>query len=96
MLPGPARILPLLLLVTLPLFCSDTPRIYIANDDHTDYLWSGSVADYRAAFGNMLKYYLDRVDATENQPTDQQAASIATAACGYGSTSAAGLRTLRG
>jgi len=55
------------------LFCADTSRIYIANDDHTDYMWSGNEADYRAAFCSMIKYYLDRADATENQPPDFQA-----------------------
>ena len=45
-------------------------RIYIACDDHTDYYWSGDAAIYRPAFLEMLDYYLDRVDATAEQPDD--------------------------
>ena len=48
-------------------------RIYIACDDHTDYYWSGDAATYRQAFLEMLDYYLDRVDATAEQPDDYQA-----------------------
>jgi alpha-mannosidase len=62
-----------LLLLASPLFSADTPRFYLANDDHTDYLWSGNETDYRAAFCRMIQYYLDRADATQNQPVDFQA-----------------------
>ena len=36
-------------------------------------MWSGNEADYRAAFCNMIKYYLDRADATDHEPADFQA-----------------------
>ncbi len=64
---------PMLLILPSLLFSADTPRIYIANDDHTDYMWSGNEADYRNAFCSMIKYYLDRADATDDQPADFQA-----------------------
>lgn len=47
-------------------------RIYIAPDDHTDYLWTAGEATYRQAFLDMLDHYLDRADATANQPSDYQ------------------------
>ena len=39
-------------------------RIYIANDDHTDYLWSADENTYRQAFINMLDYYIRKADST--------------------------------
>ena len=48
-------------------------RIYIANDDHTDYMWTGNEANYDSAFVKMLDYYLNQVEATKNNPSDFQA-----------------------
>lgn len=48
-------------------------RIYIAPDDHTDYMWTADEATYNAAFLNMLDYYLDRMDATAANPSQFQA-----------------------
>lgn len=48
-------------------------RIYIANDDHTDYMWTANEAQYDSAFVHMLDYYLDQVEATKNNPDDFQA-----------------------
>jgi alpha-mannosidase len=39
-------------------------RIYIANDDHTDYLWSAGEDTYRKVFVNMLDYYIRKADST--------------------------------
>ncbi|GAB2831138.1 T9SS type A sorting domain-containing protein [Ferruginibacter profundus] len=39
-------------------------RIYIANDDHTDYMWTGNEADYDSAFCHMLDWWIDHNDAT--------------------------------
>jgi alpha-mannosidase len=33
-------------------------KIYIAPDDHTDYMWTADEAGYRQAFLNMLDYYI--------------------------------------
>ena len=73
-------LLPLLLL--FPLFGAVTPhadaqvvspkRVYLANDDHTDYLWTADEATYRAAFLEMIDYYLNLADATANNPTQYQ------------------------
>jgi alpha-mannosidase len=39
-------------------------RIYIAPDDHTDYMWTADEATYQSVFLEMLDYYLDRADST--------------------------------
>jgi alpha-mannosidase len=48
----------------------EVKRIYIANDDHTDYFWTGDDEDYRAAFQAMLDYYMDQAEATASNPPD--------------------------
>src|SRR5690349_14460519 len=48
-------------------------RIYLAPDDHTDYLWSLDEEGYRLAFLEMLDYYLDQIDATASNPSPHQA-----------------------
>ena len=47
-------------------------RIYIAADDHTDYMWTADEAAYRQAFLKMLDHYLDLADQTDNEPGDYQ------------------------
>jgi alpha-mannosidase len=47
-------------------------KFYIAMDDHTDYMWSGTVAEYRTAFLQMLDYYLDLADTTSGQASEYQ------------------------
>ncbi len=47
-------------------------RIYIAPDDHTDYMWTADEEGYRQAFIEMIDYYLDLADATESQPAEHQ------------------------
>jgi alpha-mannosidase len=47
-------------------------RIYIAPDDHTDYLWTSGEHEYRQAFLEMLDYYLDLADDTENEAPEHQ------------------------
>lgn len=50
-----------------------TNRLYIANDDHTDYMWTANEAGYDSAFVKMLDYYLKEIDLTRNNPDDFQA-----------------------
>ena len=47
-------------------------RLYIAIDDHTDYMWTANEAKYDSAFVHMLDYYLDRIDSTKSNPPDFQ------------------------
>ncbi|MFD2934775.1 glycosyl hydrolase-related protein [Spirosoma flavum] len=48
-------------------------RLYIANDDHTDYMWTANEAKYDTAFIQMLDYYLHQIDSTRGNPSDFQA-----------------------
>jgi alpha-mannosidase len=66
--------IPLLISLVAPLFLFSHPgqtqtakRIYIAPDDHTDYIWRAGEEEYRAAFLQMIDYYLDRADQTQNE-----------------------------
>ena len=47
-------------------------RIYLANDDHTDFMWTANEAGYDSAFVKMLDYYLDQIDVTKSNPDDFQ------------------------
>ncbi|MXS79082.1 glycoside hydrolase, partial [Nitrosomonas sp. JL21] len=48
-------------------------RIYLAPDDHTDYMWTADEAGYENAFLTMIDYYLDQMDASGNDPSHHQA-----------------------
>jgi alpha-mannosidase len=41
-------------------------RIYIAPDDHTDYIWSADEKTYERAIVHMIEYYLDLADRTDD------------------------------
>ncbi|TCC88742.1 glycoside hydrolase [Pedobacter frigiditerrae] len=65
------------LVVLLLAFCSFTlkaqqKRLYLANDDHTDYMWSGNEAQYDSVFVKMIDYHLRKIDSTKNFPTNFQ------------------------
>ncbi|NDP26532.1 MAG: glycoside hydrolase [Flavobacterium sp.] len=62
------------LLLTLPaeLFAQQK-RLYIAIDDHTDYMWTANEAKYDSAFVKMLDYSLFQIDSTKNFPSNFQA-----------------------
>lgn len=47
-------------------------RFYIAPDDHTDYFWVADDVTYRQSFLTMIDYYLNKMDATQNNPSDTQ------------------------
>ncbi len=47
-------------------------KIYIAPDDHTDYMWSADEAGYRNAFLETLDYYIWLNDSTANEPYPYQ------------------------
>lgn len=64
-----------LLLLTIGLVSAVTAqqkRIYIAPDDHTDYMWTGDEEDYRRVYVEMLDYYLDLADKTQSNPPELQ------------------------
>ena len=43
-------------------------KIYLAPDDHTDYMWSGDEETYKDAFLKTLDYYIKLNDSTANDP----------------------------
>ena len=47
-------------------------KIYIANDDHTDYMWTGDEETYQKVFSEMLDYYIRLNDSTASLPYNQQ------------------------
>jgi alpha-mannosidase len=47
-------------------------KIYLAPDDHTDYMWSADEAGYRKAFLEMLDYYMILNDSTADEPYPYQ------------------------
>jgi alpha-mannosidase len=67
---------------TLALFCLWTSaliadetqprRIYLALDDHTDYMWTADEETFRGVFVRTLDYYLDLADKTADQPAALQ------------------------
>jgi len=44
-------------------------RIYLANDDHTDYMWTADAETYNVVFVDMLDYYLRLADETKDNPS---------------------------
>ena len=61
-----------LLAVIVQTTAAQPKRFYIAPDDHTDYFWTADDVTYRQAFLTMLDFYLNKMDATQNNPSDQQ------------------------
>lgn len=47
-------------------------RFYIAPDDHTDYYWLADGDAYRQNFLTMIDYYLNKMDQTAGNSSDQQ------------------------
>ncbi|NDP20057.1 MAG: glycoside hydrolase [Paludibacter sp.] len=67
-----ANYLILVLIMTGNLYAQQK-RIYLANDDHTDFMWTANEAVYDSAFVHMLDYYLEKIDSTKTNPDDFQA-----------------------
>jgi alpha-mannosidase len=61
----------LVFVMTIPVW-TQSKRIYIANDDHTDLMWAGDETMYRDAWLNMLDFYLDQADRTAANISDHQ------------------------
>jgi alpha-mannosidase len=54
-------------------FCfAQQKHIYLANDNHTDYFWSGNAAAYVNVALNEIDYYLDLTDSTLALPVPYQ------------------------
>jgi alpha-mannosidase len=67
------RIAVFLLLMLMSQGISAQKRIYLAPDDHTDYMWTADEAEYEKVFLKMTDYYLDQMDATAENLAPYQA-----------------------
>ncbi len=47
-------------------------RLYLANDDHTDYMWTADAETYADVFLDQLDYYLALADSTDQNPSPYQ------------------------
>ena len=47
-------------------------KIYLAPDDHTDYMWTSTEEGYRKAFLETLDYYIKLNDSTASEPYEYQ------------------------
>ena len=67
---------PAALLFILLIFCCNNSksqsRLYLSNDDHTDYMWSADEATYDTLFTNMIDAWIANNNATNTNPADYQ------------------------
>ena len=67
---------PIVIINLIVLFASGAQaqqkRLYIANDDHTDYFWTADGNTYKVVFQAMIDYYLDLADATQGNAAPYQ------------------------
>lgn len=54
------------------LFAQVPTQLYISNDDHTDYMWTGNEKQYKEAFIHMLDFYIAQSDKTATLPSPYQ------------------------
>ncbi|RPJ37047.1 MAG: glycoside hydrolase, partial [Chloroflexi bacterium] len=47
-------------------------HIFLALDDHTDYMWTADEDTYRQAFLEMLDYYIEKAAETAGEPSEFQ------------------------
>ena len=57
------------LVVAIPAaFAAGPKRIYIANDDHTDFMWTADADTYATVFVEMLDWQMKLADETATHP----------------------------
>jgi alpha-mannosidase len=61
-----------LALAWLPASAADPVRLYLANDDHTDYMWTADADTYGRVFVDQLDHYLKLTDETLGNPPPYQ------------------------
>jgi alpha-mannosidase len=73
--PWLMRIRGIIVLFFMILYCNFSgaqSRLYLANDNHTDYMWSGDEATYDTAFVSMIDAWMANNNATSTKPADYQ------------------------
>ena len=48
-------------------------RVYLMNDNHTDYGWNATTAEYDASMLSEIDFYLDEIERTSANPSAEQA-----------------------
>ena len=70
------RFLPTLLVASVCAFScvahAQQKHLYIANDDHTDFMWSADEATYERVFQEMIDFHLALTEATKDKPAPLQ------------------------
>lgn len=61
-----------LALVQVVLSAEQPVHIYIANDDHTDFMWRADDEAYSEAFVELLDFHLGLIEETRNNPSEFQ------------------------
>lgn len=56
----------------LSLSAQEKPKIYLASDDHTDFIWTAGAETYHKAFLETLDYYLRLADETDCDSSQYQ------------------------
>ncbi len=56
-------------LVTLAAPAAEVTRIYLANDDHTDFMWTADADTYANVFVDLLDFHLKLADETATNPS---------------------------
>lgn len=73
MKPAMPRNITTIILLTLSVLASaQQKRIYLAADDHTDYMWTADEDSYLDAILKMLDYYIELNDRTAGEPYPYQ------------------------
>ncbi len=67
------RLIALFALASILQSAQPPKRVYIAPDDHTDYMWTADEETYRQVYLEMIDYYLDQADRTASNHSDHQA-----------------------
>ena len=62
-------VLAFLLVGTASLRAAEPTRVYLANDDHTDYMWTADADTYANVFVEMLDFHLKLADETASNPS---------------------------
>ena len=67
-IPAPALCLLLVSCLWPSLAVAQTKMIYLAPDDHTDFIWSATEHDSYVAFQNQLNFFLGQITSTAGGP----------------------------
>ena len=69
---SPGTLVLIVVLLLSQLSFGQSRRIYLANDDHTDFLWTADEETYERVFQEMIDYYLELASQTDANPAPYQ------------------------